>query len=125
MVRRVNGATNLGRNGLHDWVIQRFSAVVLAAYTLVLLGWLIMTPEVNFSAWSALFGATWMRVFSLLALVSLCAHAWIGMWTIATDYLTSMTFGGAATTVRLLFQAACVILIFVYLVWGVQILWGL
>ena len=34
MVSRVSGATNLGRNGLHDWVLQRFSAIVLAIYTL-------------------------------------------------------------------------------------------
>jgi succinate dehydrogenase / fumarate reductase, membrane anchor subunit len=125
MVKRVNSATNVGRNGLHDWVIQRFSAIILAAYTVVLLGWMIMTPDIDYAAWSALFQTTWMRIFSLLALISLCAHAWVGMWTIATDYLTSMTFGGAATAVRLLFQAGCVILIFIYLVWGIQILWGL
>ena len=125
MVKRVNSATNLGRNGLHDWVLPRFSAIVLAVYTVFLLGWMVVTPDVGYASWSTLFDATWMRVFSLLALLSLCIHAWVGMWTIATDYLTSMAFGGAATTVRILFQAACVILIFTYLVWGIQILWGL
>lgn len=125
MVSRVSGATNIGRNGLHDWVIQRFSAIVLAVYMVSLLGWMVLTPEITYQSWSALFATTWMRVASLLALVSLCAHAWVGMWTIATDYLTPLAFGKAATTVRLLFQAGCVILIFTYLVWGVQILWGL
>ena len=28
-----------------------------------------------------------MKIFSLAALVSICAHAWIGMWTLSTDYL--------------------------------------
>lgn len=125
MVRRVSGATNIGRNGLHDWIIQRFSAIVLAVYMVGLLGWMLLTPEITYQSWSALFATTWMRVASLLALVSLCAHAWVGMWTIATDYLTSLAFGKAATGVRLVFLAACVILIFTYLVWGVQILWGL
>jgi succinate dehydrogenase / fumarate reductase, membrane anchor subunit len=125
MVKRMNSATSAGRSGLHDWVIQRFSAIVLAAYTVFLIGWMLLTPEVTYQAWTGLFDATWMRIFSLLALVSLCAHAWVGMWTIATDYLTAMTFGSAATAVRLLFQAVCVILIFAYLVWGIQILWGL
>jgi len=125
MVKRMNSATSAGRNGLHDWVIQRFSAIVLAAYTIFIIAWMLVTPQVTYDVWSGLFATTWMRVFSLLALVSLCAHAWVGMWTIATDYLTGMTFGAAATAVRLLFQAACVILIFAYLVWGIQILWGL
>ena len=38
--------------------------------------------------WKALFEQTWMRIFSLLAILSLAAHAWIGMWAVLTDYLT-------------------------------------
>lgn len=120
----VSSATALGRNGLHDWVLQRLSAIILAVYTIGLMGWLLMTPDVDYQTWSALFDTTWMRIATLLALLSLCAHAWVGMWTVSTDYLTSMSFGRAATAVRLLFQAACVIVIFIYLVWGIQILWG-
>jgi succinate dehydrogenase / fumarate reductase membrane anchor subunit len=66
-----------------------------------------------------------MRIFSLLALVALGAHAWVGMWTIATDYLTPMAFGKSATAVRFLFQAVCGVAMFAYFVWGVQILWGI
>ncbi|MEX1197213.1 MAG: succinate dehydrogenase, hydrophobic membrane anchor protein [Pseudohongiellaceae bacterium] len=124
MVGNVSSVTSLGRNGLYDWVIQRFSAIILAVYTVGLLGWMILSPALDYAAWTALFGTTWMRIATLLALVSLCAHAWVGMWTISTDYLTAMALGRAATAVRLLFQAGCVIVIFIYLVWGIQILWG-
>jgi succinate dehydrogenase / fumarate reductase, membrane anchor subunit len=122
MVRNV---TAFGRSGLSDWVIQRVSAVVLGVYFVGLLAYIVMTPGLDYAQWQALFGTTWMRVASLAALLSLCAHAWIGMWTVITDYFSEHLMGSKGTALRVVFQAATVLLIFVYLVWGVQILWGL
>jgi len=120
----VTNVTSFGRSGLYDWVVQRFTAVYLAIYFIGVLGFLALTPELNFATWSALFSATWMRIASLAALVAICAHAWIGLWTVATDYLTTDLLGGAATVIRIGFQSICVIVMFIYLVWGIQILWG-
>lgn len=121
----VTNVTNFGRSGVSDWVVQRFTAVVLAVYSIFLLGYLILNPDLTYLQWQDLFSATWMRIASLLALLSLCAHAWIGMWTIATDYLTPDMLGPKATAIRFLFQAACIVLTFIYLVWGIQILWSI
>lgn len=121
----VTNVTNLSRSGLYDWMAQRVSAVVLAAYFLFLIIYLVVHPGLQYAQWHALFSAMWMRIFSLLALVALGAHAWVGMWTIATDYLTPMAFGKSATTIRFLFQAVCGVAMFAYFVWGVQILWGI
>ena len=66
-----------------------------------------------------------MRVFSLLALVSLCAHAWVGLWAVFTDYLTERMLGAAGNVLRLLAEAVSAIILFTYFVWGIQILWGL
>ncbi|WP_152207234.1 succinate dehydrogenase, hydrophobic membrane anchor protein [Marinobacter changyiensis] len=112
----VNSATNFGRSGVQDWMVQRVSAYVLALYTLFLLGFVLFT-NVTYETWSGLFAQTWFRVFSLLALLSIGAHAWIGLWTVTTDYVK-------AATPRFLVQAACGLTMFVYVVWGVQILWG-
>ena len=120
----VTNVTSLGRSGLFDWVIQRVSAVILAAYTLCILGWFMVNPEPTFAAWSASFDSTGMRIFSLLALLSLVAHAWIGIWTVSTDYLTPLALGNKATAVRFIFQCVCAVVLFVYLVWGIEILWG-
>ena len=120
----VTNVTNLSRSGLYDWMAQRVSAVVLAAYFLFLLGYMVASPDLGYAQWHALFSQNWMRIFSLMALVALCAHAWVGMWTISTDYLTSMALGRWATEVRFLFQAVCGMAMFVVFVWGVQILWG-
>lgn len=121
----VTNVTSFGRSGLYDWLIQRITAVVLALYFVTLFGYLLLNPDLDFQQWQRLFGATWMRIASLMALMALCAHAWIGMWTISTDYLTSDMLGGKATVIRFFFQAACAVLMFIYLVWGIQILWGI
>ncbi|MDH4609417.1 succinate dehydrogenase, hydrophobic membrane anchor protein [Pseudomonas sp. GCM10022186] len=120
----VTNVTNFSRSGLYDWMAQRVSAVVLAAYFLFLLGYLLFNPGLTYAEWHGLFSHTAMRIFSLLALVALSVHAWVGMWTISTDYLTPMALGKSATVVRFLFQAVCGIAMFAFFVWGVQILWG-
>ena len=114
----VTNVTNFSRSGLYDWMAQRVSAVVLAAYTLFLLGYVICNPGMGYAEWHGLFSHTAMRIFSLLALVALSVHAWVGMWTISTDYLTPMALGKSATVVRFLFQAVCGIAMFAMFVWG-------
>lgn len=119
----VTNVTSLGRTGLGDWLIQRASAVILAAYSLCILGNFITHPEMDYLQWRAIFESDVMRFFSLITVIALCAHAWIGMWTISTDYLTSLQLGSRATVYRILFQAVCALITVVYLLWGIQILW--
>lgn len=120
----VTSVTNLSRSGLSDWIIQRFSAVILAAYTLCILGSFLAHPDMDYQTWRGIFESNVMRSFSLITLAALCAHAWIGMWTITTDYMTPLQFGKGATFIRLIVQLACILIIAVYLIWGIQIFWG-
>ncbi|WP_020209259.1 succinate dehydrogenase, hydrophobic membrane anchor protein [Gilvimarinus chinensis] len=121
----VTAITNLGRSGLYDWLIQRLSAVAMAAYVVFLVVFLVLNPELDFSQWRALFDQLWMRVFSLIALLSIVAHAWIGLWAVLTDYITPMTLGGKATVVRVFAQVVLGVVALTYTVWGIEILWGL
>ncbi|MEQ8953764.1 MAG: succinate dehydrogenase, hydrophobic membrane anchor protein, partial [Gammaproteobacteria bacterium] len=121
----VRSATSFSRSGVSDWLIQRFSAVILAAYFLCIMGSLLLTPEMNFQQWQAMFDSTLMRVFSIVTLLALCAHAWIGIWTVLTDYLTSRHLGSGGTVLRIIVQAICALLTLVYLLWGLQIFWSL
>ncbi|MCP5161762.1 MAG: succinate dehydrogenase, hydrophobic membrane anchor protein [Hahellaceae bacterium] len=114
----VMSVTSFGRSGVYDWMVQRVSAVVLAAYVLFILGYLVASPDLTYEAWKGLFSNACVRIFSLGALVSLGAHAWVGLWTISTDYLKN-------GVVRFLCQALCGAVMFVYFVWGIEILWGL
>lgn len=120
----VTAVTSYGRSGLYDYVIQRVSAVVLAAYTFYLVGFILLTPEVTFEAWKGLYAQLWMRVFSLIALISIAAHAWIGLWAILTDYLTERLMGPKALVLRMIVLSVYAVVTITYLVWGIEILWG-
>lgn len=121
----VTTVTSFGRSGLYDWMVQRVTAVVLLAYTVYLVCFLLGNSSLSYQEWQELFGQTWMRIFSLAALISLLAHAWVGLWSVTTDYITNRMMGPMATVLRFIVQSACGLLAFVYLVWGVQILWGI
>ncbi|MEZ5573316.1 MAG: succinate dehydrogenase, hydrophobic membrane anchor protein [Halioglobus sp.] len=119
----VTAITSMGRSGLYDWMMQRVSAVVLLAYFLFLGG--VLVSGVDYASWKALFSQTWMRVFSLLALLSLGVHAWVGLWCVFTDYLTERMMGALGNVLRIGAQILSGIIMFTYIVWGIQILWGL
>ncbi|MEO6698735.1 MAG: succinate dehydrogenase, hydrophobic membrane anchor protein [Paraperlucidibaca sp.] len=120
----MKSATSFSRSGLSDWLAQRVSAVILAVYTVWLFGWIIAHPGVDYATWHSFMTTTPMRIFTLLALLSFVGHAWIGMWTVTTDYMTSMQMGPKANVLRLLVQMAMAIALFVVIVWGIQIIWG-
>ncbi len=114
----VKSVTSFGRSGLHDWMIQRVTAVVLAAYVIYLTVFVLSTPHIQFEVWQALFAQTAFKIFSFLAIASLCFHAWVGLWIISTDYIK-------ITSMRLVFQVLVIISCFALLLWGAQILWSL
>jgi len=120
----VTSVTSFGRSGLSDWLVQRVSAVIILLYVLCHAAIIVATPEIDYTKWRALFAYPAMKIFSLITLVALCAHAWIGMWTIATDYLTTRMIGSSATFVRVLFLLICIGVLVVYLLWGIMILWS-
>jgi succinate dehydrogenase / fumarate reductase membrane anchor subunit len=114
----VTAVTSFGRSGLSDWLVQRVSAVILGVYSLFMVAYLLLNPDLEFTQWQALFNNTSMRIFSLMALLSLGAHCWIGLWSISTDYLKHFAL-------RFVFQMVVGLLMFIYTIWGVQLLWGL
>ena len=120
----VKSVTSFGRSGLSDWLLQRLSAVVLLAYVLCVGGFLVLNPDLDYLQWRNYLDSMAMQVFSTLALVSLIAHSWIGLWGVSTDYLTVRLLGPKATAIRMIAQAGYSIALFVFLVWGMAILWG-
>ena len=121
----VTNVTSLGRSGLSDWLIARVSAYVMTAYLIFIVGYLMLTPDLNYTQWSALNSSLPMRMFSLLTILSIAAHAWIGMWCVLTDYITVRLIGPKATALRIIFQLGMIAITLLYVIWAIDILWGI
>ncbi|MFT7561038.1 MAG: succinate dehydrogenase / fumarate reductase membrane anchor subunit [Flavobacteriales bacterium] len=121
----VTAATSFSRNGVSDWIIQRFSAVLLMAYTVFIVGYLIYNPDVTYVEWSGLFSNICVRIFSFIVLLSIVAHGWIGLWVVLTDYATERMMGKMALPIRIIVLSAYAVINLVFLIWGAEILWGL
>lgn len=120
----VTNVTSFGRSGLSDFVVQRVSGVVLTIYLLVMAAYLLLTPEVDYASWKELHSGLCVRLLTVFAVLSLAAHAWIGMWGVLTDYVTVRLMGPKATLLRVFLQLGMIAVILVYVVWTVAILWG-
>ena len=121
----VTAVTSFGRSGLSDWLIQRASAVALAAYTLFIVIYLLMNPDLTYAQWAELFSHLWVRVFTLLVLLSIVAHGWIGLWVVLTDYVTDRLIGGSALAIRTVAMGTYALVSLTFLVWGIEIIWGI
>lgn len=116
--------TSFSRSGLSDWLLQRVTAVVLAAYTLFMLAYLWMHPDLNYQQWSALHSNFCMKIFNIATALSLAIHAWIGMWSVLTDYVTVRLMGPKATFLRVTFQLGMITAVLIFALWGIEIFWG-
>lgn len=113
----VNRVVTGAHYGLRDWLIQRVTAVVMVLYSVFLAGWLCV-HELSYDTWTLLFSSSLMRSFSLLFLLAVFYHAWIGVRDIVMDYVKP-------ASIRLLIHVGVILTLLLYTIWAVQILWGL
>ena len=114
----VSNVFSVSGRGLRDWIWQRLSAVILLVYTLFLVLWSVLHQPLNFEIWRALFTALPMKIATSLCVLSLVLHAWIGVWTIVTDYI-------ACYGLRIVAHSAVIIALASYWLWGNAIVWSL
>ena len=111
--------------GPNNWIIQRITAIVMAAYLFFIVGFLVINPALTYDQWSALNGLLSMRIFTLVTIAAVAFHAWIGMRCVLTDYITVRLIGPKANGVRNVLQLGLGFIILLYLMWTIKILWGL
>lgn len=113
----VNNAATVGRSGVNDFILLRASAIVLALYTLFLIGFFVATPDVTFEIWQGFFGNICTKIFTILALIALLIHAWIGVWQVLSDYIKPALLRGGL-------QFFFSVLLLVYFATGLLTVWG-
>jgi succinate dehydrogenase / fumarate reductase membrane anchor subunit len=113
VVKRVIVGAHYGTRG---WLAQRVTALIMALYTPLALYLFLSRAPWTYESWKALFAQGWMRIATLLFLVALAWHAWVGVRDILMDYAKH---DGA----RLALQVLTVLLLAGYVSWTVEILW--
>lgn len=102
-------------NGLRDWLVQRISAVIIGVYVIFVMGYLFRNQPLYFAQWHDLFSGVLMKIATLVVIITVVWHAWIGLWTVLTDYVKH-------SGLRLVLQSLIIILLLGYVLWGVEIL---
>ena len=102
------------KSGLRDWLVQRVTAVIILVYTLTLA--LMLFYGTPLAHWRSLFSTTWMQVVTLIVLLSVCWHAWIGLWTVLTDYVHHRL-------TRHLLELIIIAAMLFYVAWLVKMFW--
>jgi succinate dehydrogenase / fumarate reductase membrane anchor subunit len=114
----VNRVVTGAHYGLRDWLVQRITALLMALYCVAMAGYLLMQPYLDYDAWTALFSSQTVRAFTLLFLMGLFYHAWVGVRDIVMDYVKP-------ASVRLVIHVLVIVALLLYTIWSVQILWGM
>lgn len=117
MVKRYSKNPVGAHYGSRQWLLQRLTALVMAVYTVVLLACLVVRPPASQADLRALFAGGFFRVASLLFMVALLYHAWVGMRDILLDYVKPVW-------IRLGLQVVVALALSSYLFWAAAILWG-
>lgn len=103
--------------GFFEWIVQRATAVLIGAYSIFLFVFFLMHYPLQYSEWKNLFSCVLMRVSTIVIVAAILWHAWIGLWTVLTDYVKC----GYA---RLFLQVVIVILLVSYFAWVLDVIWG-
>ena len=104
---------------VRDWLSQRVTAALMAIFTVLVLARLLLSSgPIGYDSWAGLFSPQWMKALTLVAILSLAYHAWVGMRNVWMDYVQP-----AGT--RLLLQVFTIVWLIGCAGWAVQVLWRL
>ena len=100
------------------WLSQRLSALIMAAYILLLIIILAALQPNNHATWRALLTTSWMRLATWIFFLCLCIHAWLGVSDVFKDYVFNLKL-------RAVLQIIVDILLVIYFFWMSFILWNI
>jgi succinate dehydrogenase / fumarate reductase membrane anchor subunit len=115
---------NIGRNrlvvgahyGLRDWLAQRFTAVVMAVYTVILLVCFLTAHDFSYIGWAGMFARQWFKLATFVTFLALFYHAWVGMRDIWMDYVKPVG-------IRISLQVATIVWLIACAGYAAQIIW--
>ncbi len=101
--------------GLRAWLLQRFTAIYLAIYLLVLVVVIAGREAFTYHEWRDWLGGPWMGIGTTLFVLAVLLHVWVGIRDVLIDYMH-------AVWLRLLFMAITALVLLGSLLWVVRAL---
>jgi len=74
-------------SGLKAWVLQRATAIYIGLFVLYFLLVMLISPPVDYAAWRDWFASPTMGIATLVFVVSVLLHAWVGIRDVVIDYI--------------------------------------
>ncbi len=103
--------------GFRDWLSQRVTAGLMAAFTFVVLGKLLLTKgPIGYASWAGVFAPQWMKVLTFAVIVALAYHVWVGIRDVLMDYVKPIWM-------RLGLQIFTIVYLIGNMGWAIQALW--
>jgi succinate dehydrogenase / fumarate reductase membrane anchor subunit len=73
--------------GKINWLVARITAVIIMAFVIDVSYFWLSHHEVTFLQWGVFLNDSVHFFLLAFALISILFHAWIGIWTVLTDYV--------------------------------------
>lgn len=106
-----------GKSGLRDWVLQRFSALYIAFYSIFLFIYFFINDVYIYNNIVHLFSFFYFKLFTVVFIFSVALHASLGLGIVITDYIKN-------AFLRILIDFFVNIVLLFYIFFIMQILWG-
>ncbi|MDB4156800.1 succinate dehydrogenase, hydrophobic membrane anchor protein [Gammaproteobacteria bacterium] len=113
------------------WFVQRYSSLAILAYFLHIVFYLVGASG-SYYDWVSFIASIEMKVITSLISILIISHAFIGLWTVGTDYLTKRTLGflspalsKKAESIQFLYQLVFILCGLLYLGSILYIIWNI
>ena len=110
------------KRGLIDFIAQRLTAVIIGIYVVHIAVIFALNGDMDYVAWRSYFTSGYALLLSSLTVLAIAIHAWVGMWTVGTDYIRG---SAVSNGIRLAYQVLLAVALLAFLVWSLGLIWGL
>ena len=94
-------------SGLKAWAIQRATAIYIALFLLYFIVALMSAAPADYAGWKAWFSAPSMSLATLLFVISILMHAWVGVRDVLIDYVQPIGLRTGLLSLVALVLVAC------------------
>jgi len=75
-------------SGLRTWLLQRLSAVYIAAFVIIFIGAWAGGGAVTYEVWRSWVARPFINIALILFILAIIMHAWVGVRDVIMDYIS-------------------------------------